>query len=85
MTHVHGNGPAIRRLLVCEAIEYMATKHGIRVTESALAQHRSNRTGPAYTVILRRVYYSPAAIDAWIERKVAESVDSQARAADAQL
>jgi hypothetical protein len=85
MSQAHGNGASVRRLLVCEAIEHLATKHGVRMTESALAQHRSNRTGPEYTIILRRVYYTPAAIDAWIERKVAESADSQARAAGAQL
>jgi hypothetical protein len=85
MTHVHGNGPATRRLLVCEAIEYMATKHGVRVTESALAQHRSKRTGPEYTKILRKVYYSPDAIDQWIAKKVADSSKSQRQVDQAQL
>jgi hypothetical protein len=85
MTNLHANDPAIRRLLVCEAIEYMATKHGVRVTESALAQHRSKRTGPAYTVILRRIYYSPDAIDQWIAKKVADSSKSQRQADQAQL
>lgn len=85
MTQVPGSGPGVRRLLVCEAIEYMATKHGVRVTESALAQHRSNRTGPEYTVILRRIYYLPDAIDRWIAAKVADSRESQRRADQAQL
>lgn len=85
MTQAHGNETAVRRLPVPEAIKHLAAKHGVRVTESALAQHRSNRTGPEYTIILRRVYYTPAALDAWIERKVADSLDSQARAASAQL
>jgi len=85
MTYSHGNGAGGRRMLVCEAIEYMATKHGVRVTESALAQHRSKRSGPEYTAILRRIYYSPDAIDRWIAEKVADSRESQRRAEQAQL
>jgi hypothetical protein len=85
MTQAEGNGAGVRRLPVPGAIEHLLHKHGVQVTESALAQHRYNRTGPEYTIILRRVYYTPAALDAWIEKKVAESLDSQARAASAQL
>ena len=85
MTQTQGNDTGVRRLPVPEAIKHLATKHGVRVTESALAQHRYNRSGPEYTIILRRVYYTPAALDAWIEQKVADSMDSQARAGNARL
>jgi hypothetical protein len=77
--------PAIRRLNVLESIDSFSAAHGVRMTESALAQHRYNRTGPEYTLILRRVYYTADSIDAWIAKKVADSRDSQQRAEQAQL
>ena len=72
MPSLTAKSAAIRRLTVHEAIDYFRQAHGVKVTSSALAQHRFAGTGPDYCLILRRVYYSPADIDHWIAKKVAD-------------
>ena len=75
----------VRRLNVPEAIDYLLNAHGVRITGSALAQLRFERTGPSYCRIQHRVYYSPQDIDRWIAKKVAAFSDSRRRASRPRL
>jgi hypothetical protein len=74
-----------RRLSVAEAVEYLARVHGVRMKPNALRLHRFKGTGPECCVILRKLYFEPQALDAWINGLAASSRESRKRARNARL
>jgi hypothetical protein len=82
---LQARGEPIRRLSVVETSAYLARVHGVHLKPNALRLHRFKGTGPESCTILRKVYFEPEAIDAWVARLVAKSKDSRRRAKRARL
>lgn len=81
----HAPAELARRLSVTEAVDYLARVHGVRMKPNALRLHRFKGTGPESALILRKLYFEPQALDAWITRLAAKSKDSRQRARKARL
>jgi hypothetical protein len=75
----------IHRLTISKTLDYFAEKHGITTTKSGLANLRARGGGPLFVTILRKVYYDPADIDAWVARQAAASRHDRQRATEAHL
>ncbi|MEQ8446931.1 MAG: hypothetical protein RIB57_13685 [Pelagibacterium sp.] len=72
--------PRLRRN---EAAAYLDAKHGLRVAPKTLARYASEGGGPKFQRFGHIPYYTPSALDLWVEGKLSPEVASTSEEAAA--